>query len=186
MKDYLDRKPRRVGRRGFLTASAAALGAAGAGFFWWPERWRYIVIHHSAGDYGSIEFLQRVHRDRQPGDPIDAIPYHFVIGNGNGLGMGEIASDWRRDMNIWGTHVSGNNKARNFLGLGICLIGNYELNDVPDPQFKAAVSLTRMLMNRYEIPIENVGFHGRIEGESSQCPGHRFPVDRFRRAIAQG
>lgn len=141
------------------------------------------MVHHSAGNFGTIEFLQEVHRDRQAGDPIDAIPYHYVIGNGNGLGMGEIASDWRREMNIWGTHVSANNMARNFVGLGICLIGNLEESDLPAPQFEALVSLTNTLMSRYGIPAANVDLHGKIHGESTKCPGKKFPHDRFRAAI---
>ena len=155
----------------------------GAGALYWPRRWKYIVVHHSAGNYGTIEFLQEVHRDRQAGDPIDAIPYHYVIGNGNGLGMGQIASDWRQEVNIWGTHLSANNMARNFLGLGICLIGNLEETELPLPQFEALVSLTKSLMSRYDISAGNVGLHGKIHGESTKCPGKMFPHDRFRAAI---
>ena len=115
-----------MNRRRFLTATATLVGVTSVGAIYWPRRWNYIVVHHSAGDFGTIEFLQRVHRDRQPGDPIDAIPYHYVIGNGNGLGLGEIASDWREEYDIWGAHLSGHNTTRNFLGLGICLVGNFE------------------------------------------------------------
>jgi hypothetical protein len=172
-----------MNRRRFLLASGGIAGALGAGAIYWPRRWKYIVIHHSAGNFGTIEFLQEVHRDRQGGDPIDAIPYHYVIGNGNGLGMGEIASDWRRDMNIWGTHVSANNMARNFLGLGICLVGNFEETDLPAQQFEALVSLTKSLMTRYDISPVNVGLHGKIHGESSKCPGRMFPHERFQKAI---
>ena len=164
--------------------SAATAIAAGAGTFYWPRRWKHIVIHHSAGDYGTIEFLQEVHRDRQGDDPIDAIPYHYVIGNGNGLGMGEIASDWRREFDIWGAHVSASNMQRNLLGLGICLVGNFEVSDVPAPQFEALASLTKSLMQHYDIAPESVEFHGRIHGESTKCPGERFPYERFKEAIA--
>lgn len=172
-----------MNRRHFLLASGAIVGAVGAGSIYWSSRWNHIVIHHSAGNYGTIEFLQEVHRDRQGGDPIDAIPYHYVIGNGNGLGMGEIASDWRQEFNIWGTHVSANNMLRNFLGVGICLVGNFEENDVPAQQFKALVSLTKFLMRTYGIMPENVEFHGKIDGESTKCPGSRFPFERFKKAI---
>ncbi|MEO1245066.1 MAG: N-acetylmuramoyl-L-alanine amidase [Pseudomonadota bacterium] len=172
-------------RRSFLATSAALIGASAlGGALYWPYRWRYIVVHHSAGNFGTIEFLQQVHRDRQGGDPVDAIPYHYVIGNGNGLGMGEVASDWRRELDIWGTHVSGNNPSKNFLGLGICLIGNFEERDVPRPQFDALVALTRSLLQRYGIPRENVFGHGLIEGERTKCPGRRFPMDELRSALA--
>ena len=182
--DAVRRYRARMNRRRFLVASGTAALVMGAGALYWPERWRYIVIHHSAGTYGTIEFLQRVHRDRQADDPIDAIPYHYVIGNGNGLAMGEVVSDWRKEYNLWGTHVSAHNPARNFLGIGICLIGNFDKTDVPAGQFDALVRLTRQLMHRYTIAAGNVGFHGQIEGESTHCPGSKFPFEALRQAIA--
>ncbi len=171
-------------RRRFLMTAGGLAGVTALGAVYWPRRWTYIVIHHSAGDYGTIDFLQEVHRQRQPGDPIDAIPYHYVIGNGNGLAMGEVASDWRNDLNIWGTHLSANNKARNFLGIGICLIGNFEAGQVPEPQFQSLVSLTRDLMRRHGIEKHNVGFHGDIDGEHTKCPGRHFPRQRLYAAIS--
>ncbi len=97
--------------------------------------------------------------------------------------MGEIASDWRKDYDIWGAHVSGNNTARNLLGLGICLVGNFETSTVPPKQYEALVALTRTLMKRYNIAQENVLGHGLIRGESTKCPGSKFPFDKFRREI---
>lgn len=173
-----------MNRRGFLLTTGTLVGALGVGAIYWPNRWKHIVIHHSAGNYATIEFLQQVHRDRQSGDPIDAIPYHFVIGNGNGLAMGEVASDWRQEFNIWGTHVSANNKTRNFLGIGICLVGNFEESDVPAPQLEALIALTKSLMHQYEIGRDNVAFHGKIDGESTKCPGSNFPFARFKEALA--
>ncbi len=158
--------------------------AGGASTLAWSRRWKYIVIHHSAGDFGTIEFLQKVHRERQGGDPIDAIPYHYVIGNGNGLAMGEIASDWRRDFAIWGAHVSANNPDRNVFGIGICLIGNFQESPVPDAQLASLIRLTRKLMRQYDIPTEHVGFHGKLAGESTLCPGRHFPFEAFVEAIS--
>ena len=173
-----------INRRKILFTLGAITTIATTGTWYWRNRWRYIVVHHSAGDYGSIQFLQQVHRQRQAKDPIDAIPYHFIIGNGNGLGMGEIASDWRQHNNLWGSHVSGNNWQRNWQGLGICLIGNFELHAVPPLQYRALVRLTKLLMQRYNISPKNVGCHGHIQGESTLCPGRYFPIEDFLQAIA--
>ena len=115
-----------MNRRKFLVTTSLALGSAWLGSVYWRHRWNSIVIHHSGGSRGTIELLQQVHRERQPYDPIDAIPYHYLIGNGKGLGMGEVASDWRREWNIWGAHLSRENLTRNFWAIGICLIGNFE------------------------------------------------------------
>lgn len=175
-----------MNRRTFMVASSLTLGTASLGGWYWSNRWRYIVIHHSAGAYGNIEHLQQVHRQRQAGDPIDAIPYHYIIGNGNGLGLGQVASDWRQRFHLWGAHVSGNNSLRNVFGIGICLIGNFEERPVPHQQFEALVDLTRRLMWRYGIPPANVTGHGLIPGESTKCPGKHFPIERFRERLAGG
>ncbi len=168
-------------RRNFLIASAALVGV---GALYWPVRWKYIVIHHSAGNFGNIEFLRKVHKERQAKDPIDAIPYHFIIGNGNGLGDGEVSSGIRRKYHLWGAHVSGRNSDHNFRGLGICLIGNFEKDYVSEKQYSSLVNLTRKLMTEYSIAAENVSGHGLTEGESTLCPGRNFPMQQFLRDIA--
>jgi hypothetical protein len=81
--------------------SSVLISAFSVGGLYRINQWNYIEVHHSAGNYGNTNFLQKVHRQRQAGDPIDAIPYHYIIGNGNGLGLGKITSDWRNTYNIW-------------------------------------------------------------------------------------
>ena len=164
-----------MNRRHFLTISALGALLLGATFYW-PRRWRTIAIHHSGGGFGDIALLRRVHRERQPRDPVDEIPYHFVIGNGNGLGLGEVVPTGRWRLGLWGAHVSTRNMDRNFRGIGICLIGNFEDAEV-------AVSLTRDLVDRFGISANGVAAHGRIAGETTLCPGRHFPMDRFRRDV---
>jgi len=164
-----------------LVATGVSLSAAGA--FAWNKRWNYIVIHHSAGASGNIDILQHVHRQRQANDPIDAIPYHYIIGNGRGMKVGEIASDWRQKYNIWGAHVSGENFDHNFRGLGICLIGNLEEAAPAKEQYDALVALTRDLMLTYSIPLKNVTGHGMTPGERTKCPGKYFPMKQFKKDL---
>ena len=173
-----------ITRRKLLAATAVALGSAVSSRWYWGNRWNYIVVHHSAGTFGNIPFLQHVHRQRQSGDPVDAIPYHYIIGNGNGLPLGEIASDWRQQHNIWGMHVSASNPDRNWRGIGICLIGNFEQYPVPPEQYQSLLALTKTLMSQYGIPPERVNGHGHIHGESTLCPGRHFPMQRFLNEIA--
>jgi N-acetylmuramoyl-L-alanine amidase len=166
----------------FLGSIALLIATA----FYWTKRWRTITIHHSAGSYGDIDLLRRVHRQRQHRDPVDEIPYHFLIGNGNGLGLGEVVETGRWRLGIWGAHVSARNMDRNLRGIGICLIGDFETSQLPDPQFHAAVALTRSLMQRFRIPPERVTLHGKTPGEMTLCPGKNFPGTRFMQAISQG
>lgn len=154
-------------------------------FIYWPKRWKYIVIHHSAGDYGNIEHLQKIHKQRQAKDPIDAIAYHYIIGNGNGMVDGEVGSDMRKNLNLWGVHVSANNWDKNFRGLGICIIGNLEKKEMTPKQYKSLLDLTINLMSKYNIDIENVDYHGKISGESTKCPGKLFPYQKFSKDLKE-
>lgn len=172
-----------IKRRKFLRWGIALAGAAAIGGIYWPNRWEYIVIHHSAGNYGNIDFLQKVHRQRQSRDPIDAIPYHYIIGNGNGMKMGEIASDWRQENNLWGAHVSGRNSDRNFRGLGICLIGNFENQVLPEIQYQSLLKLVSRLVQQHNISPQNISGHGLTPGEQTKCPGKNFPMKRLKREL---
>ncbi len=177
-------KPVSRNRRRILKWGASAVGIAIFSGIYWPNRWKYIVIHHSAGNYGDIEFLQEVHRQRQSGDPIDAIPYHYVIGNGNGLGLGEVASDWRKENNIWGAHVSTRNSDRNFRGLGICLIGDFEKQTIPEAQYQTLLTLVRKLQLEHNISLDDISGHGLTKGEMTLCPGKYFPMERLMRELS--
>lgn len=149
------------------------------GFYYWQNRWHYIVIHHSAGDYGNIEHLQDIHDQRQSREPIHAISYHYIIGNGNGMEDGKVASDIRKEWNLWGVHVSRNNWDKNFRGLGICLIRNLDKKKMTAKQYISLVKLTLSLIKKYNIDFENIGFHGKIKGEQTKCPGKFFPYKKF-------
>lgn len=156
-----------------------------ASIVYWPNRWSYIVIHHSAGSYGNIAHLQDIHDQRQSKEPIHAISYHYIIGNGKGMEDGKVESDIRKKLNLWGVHVSKNNTDRNFRGLGICVIGNLNEKEMTPQQYKSLVALTLDLMKKYNIGAEQVEFHGKIPGESTQCPGKYFPYQRFKKEIQE-
>jgi N-acetyl-anhydromuramyl-L-alanine amidase AmpD len=152
-------------------------------YLYWPNRWNYIVIHLSAGNYGNIEHLQKIHNQRQSKEPINAISYHYIIGNGNGMPDGDIASDKRKEYNLWGVHVSGNNFDKNLRGLGICVIGNLENREMTPKQYQSLLKLTVKLAKEHNIDINNIQAHGKIEGESTKCPGKKFPFKRFKKDL---
>jgi len=155
-------------------ALTAAGGSAAA-----MTRWNGIVVHHSAGNYGTLDLLRRVHRQRQARDPIDMIPYHFVIGNGNGIPMGQVEPTRRWTYKLWGAHLSSRNTARNVMSIGVCLIGNFENGPPPQGQFRSLVRHCKTLMGQYNIAASAVTVHGRVPGERTLCPGRHFPYDRL-------
>jgi N-acetyl-anhydromuramyl-L-alanine amidase AmpD len=63
------------------------------------------------------------------------------------------------------------------------LIGNFENHGISDKQYKALVKLTKELMQKYNISVENISGHGYTKGEHTKCPGKYFPMKRFLRDI---
>src|SRR5262249_43225647 len=102
-----DPDARLAGRAGSSNAAGSGDGPAarlgpyiagnGAKELFYPDKadrpWRYIVLHHSASAVGNYDEIDREHR-KQLG--YDGCGYHFVIGNGNGSGDGqiEVARRW--------------------------------------------------------------------------------------------
>lgn len=159
-----------------LLGAGAALAAS-------PLRFDDIVIHHSGGGGGDPKMLRQVHRDRQPNDPIDMIPYHFLIGNGRGMQDGEVYATGRWRWRLWGAHLSREYMGLNITAIGICVIGNFETAQISDAQFTALTALCRDLMARYRITVKNVGFHGHLEREVTAYPGRNFPHERLIAAL---
>lgn len=142
--------------------------------------WRYIVLHHTAGEEGSVASIDAAHRKRvdSEGNHWLGIGYHFLIGNGNGMGDGEIEPTFRWQQQLQGAHAG--NYDYNQFGIGIALVGNFE-HETPTPaQQAAAARLVATLRRAYEIPADHVVAHRDIR--ATACPGQLFPFD----AIAHG
>jgi len=141
-----------------------------------PERpWQWIVIHHSATAYGSAAIFDDWHRN---GRHWDELGYHFVIGNGSNSGNGavEIGPRWVKQK--YGAHTKvWNREEYNQVGVGICLVGNFD-KSVPTPaQMDALVRLVDWLAARYRIGDDHIIGHGDVC--DTHCPGRYFPRDEF-------
>lgn len=146
-----------------------------------PRQWKYIVIHHTAANAGSVESIDRAHRQRKDsaGNNWLGIGYHFVIGNGNGMGDGAIEPTFRWKKQMQGAHAGV--KEYNERGIGVALIGNFEERDPTPAQLEALRRLLAALTRRYGIAPENVIGHSDIK--STACPGSRFPLEQIRREL---
>ena len=135
-------------------------------------RWDYIVLHHSAADHGSAEIFDEAHRERG----WRGLGYHFVIGNGNGQGDGEITRGWR-----WATQEAGahsNSTEYNAHGIGICLVGNFNAHPPTSAQIEAAGALIAKLCRQHHIPPQNVLGHNQVR--PTDCPGRLMPLEKLR------
>jgi hypothetical protein len=144
-----------------------------------PERpWRFIVIHHSATATGSAGEFDRMHRAKG----WDELGYHFVIGNGTGSGDGEVEVGGRWPVQKHGAHTKvANHPEYNDLGIGICLVGNFDVTRPTEAQMQSLVRLVRFLRDRYDIPRGRMYGHGQLK--PTDCPGRYFDYSDFFRRL---
>lgn len=139
--------------------------------------WQYIVVHHSATTGGSVESIDRAHKQRvdSNGNPWRGIGYHFVIGNGADMADGQVAPTFRWNKQIEGAHAGS--RVYNELGIGICLIGNFENEPPTSKQTATLRRLVDTLRQTYDVPADDIVAHGDIR--ATACPGRLFPREEF-------
>lgn len=134
--------------------------------------WKTITVHHSGTEVGGAESFNRDHLRRHMG----GLFYHFVIGNGSRTGDGQIEVGWR-----WKRQVRSNRPN----DINICLVGNFDKQQVSDAQFNSLVSLITVLREDYHVSLANVRRHRDIKGRHTECPGNHFPFQRLIAALSQ-
>ncbi|WP_394849806.1 peptidoglycan recognition protein family protein [Pendulispora brunnea] len=156
-----------------------------------PRKWRYIVVHHSGTQGGSVRAFEAYHRGIR-GMP-RGMAYHFVIGNGHGLADGAIEEGPRWAKQQPGAHVASalrdpqTGAVLDEIAIGVCLIGNLDTTP-PSPKQKQALSgLLARLQREFAIPREHVLGHSEVRGAHTACPGRNLAVADFAHgATAQG
>lgn len=146
-------------------------------------RWKRIIIHHSATDRGSAESFDRVHREERKWE--NGLGYHFVIGNGNGMGDGEVAVGKRWLEQLDGAHIKGEKGVNlNSQSIGIALVGNFE-NYLPTAKQLAALKgLLNFLRAECSISLGNITGHKDLSSNKTLCPGHHFYLDELKLSLA--
>ncbi|CAA9445136.1 MAG: hypothetical protein AVDCRST_MAG64-4470 [uncultured Phycisphaerae bacterium] len=163
-------------------APADAPGPAAAEARWMPaeksDRWKCIVIHHSAGEAGGADRFDELHRDKG----WDELGYHFVIGNGSDTADGqvEVGSRWAAQKH--GAHCKTKNEYYNNHGIGICLVGNFELHPPAERQLQSLRRLVAFLSREFGIPPERVYTHGGVTRQT-HCPGKHFDLAALRKSL---
>ena len=144
-----------------------------------PGRWRYIVIHHSGVDEGTVKSMDRYHREVRHME--HGLAYHFVIGNGHGIPDGEIAvcPRWRKQLD--GGHL--HSEAQNKISIGICLVGNFDKHRPTPKQLQSLHLLIEALMKRCKLTTSAVKTHRQINTVTTRCPGKYFPIKTVLREL---
>ncbi len=136
--------------------------------------WKWIVIHHSATHNGSAAAFDKMHKEKG----WDELGYHFVIGNGTNSGNGqvEVGGRWRQQK--WGAHAKTADNRYNDYGIGICLVGNFDIERPTPAQQQSLAKLVAFLEKTYRIPEVRVIGHG--ETKATECPGRFMNIAQVR------
>lgn len=144
-----------------------------------PNSWRWIVIHHSATPTGGAVAFDKMHRAKG----WDELGYHFVIGNGTDTQDGQIEVGSRWPKQKWGAHAKTPDNRFNEYGIGICLVGNFDVTHPTSAQMASLDKLVAYLMKSYHIPADHVLGHG--DTKATDCPGRHMSVAAVRRACTR-
>lgn len=133
-------------------------------------RWSWITVHHSAfgsasntasAALGTVNSIQREHMN---GKGYGDIGYHFLIDR-----TGRVIEG--RELRWQGAHAGGANNRGN---VGICLIGNFEVEKPTRAAIGALDRLVFELQTELGIPRRNVRPH--LAWKETKCPGtHLMP-----------
>lgn len=114
-------------------------------------------------------------------EPWRDIGYHFGIEEINGqleILLGRMPEED-------GAHCR--EASMNQAGIGICLVGNFDIQVPSVGLLGKTAALCKWLMERYGIPAKNVWGHreaqaagGVLPEKRKTCPGKLFDMDRFR------
>ncbi|TVP77516.1 MAG: LysM peptidoglycan-binding domain-containing protein [Puniceicoccaceae bacterium] len=135
------------------------------------DNWRRIVVHHSAIKHGNAAIYDRAHRRR---NMQNGLAYHFIIGNGIDSGDGEIEVGPRWRNQLLGGHVRS--YQINLTAIGICLVGNFEIEHPSRRQLDAFVQLMDWLRDEVIPGAREFAGHRDLRGEQTICPGKNFPL----------
>ncbi len=149
------------------------VGVAGDGA---EGRWNTIVIHHLGQPGGSPEFLDRSHRN----SGLSGLGYHFLIGNGNGFGDGNVHVGYRWLDQLAGARPFGVDISQwNDGTVSICLVGNGNRRPFTEQQMIHLSHLVQRLQQDLLIPANRVLLAQEI-GSNATSPGKYFAEAQFR------
>jgi hypothetical protein len=128
---------------------------------------QYIIVHHSSGSvHDTVASIRSFHIEKRGWQDIG---YNRIILNPQGCHTlfqepKDLIQQGRKD-DVIGAHCLKYNAK----SIGICLVGNFEIEEPPEPMILALKECLKLLSNQYLIPIENVLGHKEVG--QTLCPG---------------
>jgi hypothetical protein len=145
------------------------------------NRWSGIAIHHSGEPAGDADSINRQHVSLG----YQGLGYHFLIGNGNGLGDGVIHVGYRWNQQQPGAHVLGRTELashHNQRSIAICLVGNGDRRSFTERQMTQLANLVQRLQSQLNIPADQVYLHRDLVPQTTS-PGKLFSAAQFREQL---
>jgi hypothetical protein len=142
-------------------------------------RWKFVIVHNSGTRQGSARVFDYYHKRVRRMK--NGLAYHFVVGNGTSTrdGQIEIGDRWSRQAR--GGHVHSD--YMNNIGLGICLVGDFNRHQPTRAQLEATEELIKYLQERCGSGRFSVRPHREVNPPrwATDCPGDVFPYGWFGR-----
>lgn len=128
---------------------------------------KYIIIHHTASsrDNTTVKDVNAWHKVRNftLSNLGYYVGYHYLV-----LGTGEIVQT-RQDNEV-GCHCVAKNM--NFQSIGICLTGNFDIDQPAEKQINSLTTLIEKKLKDFSIPKEKILGHREVS--STECPGENL------------
>jgi hypothetical protein len=138
------------------------------------SRWQAIVIHHSGSVVGSPASIEKLEQS----DPAAQQGHHFIIGNGNGMGDGELHISHR-----WLDQLAGDHATKAFddyynkSAISICLVGDGNRRGFTQEQTRQLKALVDSLCRHLNLPADRVVLYSDVVPGND--PGKLYPANLF-------
>jgi hypothetical protein len=142
--------------------------------------WQKIVIHHSASPTAirrsgkSIPVNAVMIREWHQTKGWSNIGYHFVI-------MPDGRCEEGRPLSQPGAHCKVGQ--RNFIGIGICLVGDFSATEVPKAQLVGLVNKVVQLLGAFHLKLDDIELHRDVPKAATECPGRCFSRDVLKKEL---
>ena len=141
------------------------------------SNWNAIVVHHLGQPAGSPESLDRSHRN----SGLSGLGYHFLIGNGNGMGDGTVHIGYRWLDQLIGARPVGVDASQwDEQTISICLVGNGNRRPFTEQQLLHLSYLVQRLQLAMSIPPSRVLLAQELGSDNTISPGTYFAEAQFR------
>jgi N-acetyl-anhydromuramyl-L-alanine amidase AmpD len=144
--------------------------------------WQKIVIHHSASPTEvrrsgkNIPVDAAIIREWHQAKGWRDLGYHFVI-----MPDGR----WEEGRPLWQPGAHCKVGQRNFIGIGICLVGDFSAAEVPKSQLVGLVNKVTQLMTAFHLKLDDIELHRDVPMATTECPGRCFPEQVLRTKLKE-